>query len=75
MPRPGTRLSPEAAENQRAAERRWHLENYENLSLPLRKGKRDAYKRLAAARGLSVSAMIQTYMDDEYERQLGSRPE
>ena len=71
MPRRGARLSPEAAQHQKEATAAWHARNYENLSLPLKKGKRDAWKALAAARGQSVSGMIQTYMDREYEREFG----
>lgn len=65
MPRRGTKLSPDAAQRNNEAIARWKAENIENLSIGLRKGKRDAYKRIAAARGTSVSAMIQTYMDEE----------
>ena len=65
MPRKGTQLSPEAVQRNNEAIARWKAENIENLSIGLRKGKRDAYKRLAAARGTSVSAMIQSYMDAE----------
>lgn len=71
MPRRGARLSPEAAQRQKEAIAEWHAKNYENLSLPLKKGKRDAWKALAAARGESVSGMIQMYMDREYEREFG----
>lgn len=65
MPRPGTKLTPKAAANNAAAIARWHAENSENLSVSLRKGKRDAYKRLAQKRGQSVAGMIQAYMDAE----------
>ena len=65
MPRRGTNLSPEAAAKQSDAIKRWHIENYENMSVCLRKGKRDAYKQLAAIRGTSVSAMIQGYLDEQ----------
>lgn len=65
MPRKGTRLSPEAAARQNEAIARWKLEHTENLSISLRKGKRDAYKRLAQKRGQSVAGMIQAYMDAE----------
>lgn len=68
MPRKGAKLSPESKARQDAAIARWKVEHYENLSIGLRRGKREAYKRLAAARGTSVSAMIQQYMDAEYEK-------
>lgn len=63
MPRKGTILSPAAAERQAAAAAEWHAKHYENLSVPLRKGKRDAYKELASKRGTSVSRLIQDYLD------------
>ena len=65
MPRKGVNLSPEAKAKNEAAIAKWHLEHYENLSIALKKGKREAYKKLAAKRGISVSAMIQEYMDGE----------
>ena len=65
MPRKGTQLSPEAAAKNAASITRWKAENIENLTIGLRKGKRDAYKRLAALRGTSVAALIQNYMDNE----------
>lgn len=69
MPRKGANLSAAASENQRTAIARWKKENTDNLSLPLRKGKREAYKQLAAIRGTSVSRMIQDYMDGECVRE------
>lgn len=71
MPRKGTNLSPEAKEKNQKAITAWKIENMENLSIGLRKGKREKYKRLAAARGLSVSGMIQQYMDAEYRKEFG----
>ncbi len=75
MPRRGTKLSPVAAERQAEAIAAYHSEHYENLSLHLKKGKRDAWKRLAEARGASMSAMIQTYMDGEYQKEFGQNIE
>lgn len=75
MPRKGTTLSPEAAAKQSAAIRDWKAANVENLSVGLRKGKRNAYRRLAEARGTSVSAMIQGYMDAEYLKEFGKEIE
>lgn len=63
MPRKGTSLSPSAKAKNQQAIVRWKLEHTENLSVSLRKGKRDAYKRLAAMRGTSVSALIQDHLD------------
>lgn len=52
-----------------ASQNRWKTEHYQNLSIALRKGKRDAYKELAKKRGTSVSAMIQAYMDEELRKE------
>lgn len=71
MPRKGANLSPEAKEKNQKAITAWKIENMENLSIGLRKGKREKYKRLAAARGLSVSGMIQQYMDAEFIKEFG----
>lgn len=65
MPRKGTVLSASAKGKNDRAIKRWKTEHYENLSIGLRNGKRDAYKKLAETRGTSVSAMIQNYLDDE----------
>lgn len=72
MPRKGANLSPEAKEKNQKAITAWKIENMENLSIGLRKGKREKYKRLAAARGLSVSGMIQQFMDAEYKKEFGA---
>lgn len=69
MPRKGVKMSPAAIANQNAAIARWKVEHTDNLSVSLRKGKREAYKRLAELRGTSVSAMIQAYMDGECQRE------
>lgn len=74
MPRKGTVLSPDAAQRQKDAIAAYHAENYENLSVHLRKGKREAYKKLAAARGVSLSFLIQDYLDREHEKEFGSKP-
>lgn len=65
MPRKGVKMSPAAVANQNAAIARWKVEHTDNLSVSLRKGKREAYKKLAELRGTSVSGMIQSYMDAE----------
>jgi len=69
MPRKGVKMSSKAIENQNKAIARWKVEHTDNLSLSLRKGKREAYKKLAELRGTSVSTMIQDYMDGECERE------
>ncbi len=70
MPRRGVTMSPEATAKNNEAIKAWKLKNIDNLSIGLRKGKREAYKRLAAARGTTVSAMIQQYMDREYKKEF-----
>ena len=69
MPRKGVKMSPAAIANQNRAIARWKVEHTDNLSVSLRKGKRDAYKKLAELRGTSVSGMIQAYMDAECTRE------
>ncbi len=69
MPRKGVKMSPDAIANQNRAIARWKVEHTDNLSVSLRKGKREAYKRLAELRGTSVSKMIQDYMDKECQRE------
>ena len=65
MPRKGSNPpTPEVKAKNDAAIAAWHAKNIENLSIGLRKGKRDAYKRLAEKLGTSVSALVQLYMDD-----------
>ena len=67
MPRKGTKLSPEAAERQQASIKAWHAENTEKIIFAVRKGKREKYKALAACRGISLSKLIQDYLDAECE--------
>ena len=74
MPRRGVKLTKEADAKNRAANAAWKQAHIENLSIGLRIGKRDAYKRLAEARATSVSAMIQNYMDEEYRKEFGEDP-
>jgi hypothetical protein len=64
MPRKGANLSAEAKEKNAEAIKRWHRENTEGLTIRLRKGKREEYNRLAAARGISLSALIQSLLDE-----------
>lgn len=74
MPRKGVKLSDQAKEKNVAAIKRWHAENTEGLAIRLKKGKRDAYNRLAQARGVSVSALVQSLMDEEYRKEFGVLP-
>jgi len=68
MPRKGANLSAEAKEKNAEAIKRWHRENTEGLTIRLRKGKREEYNRLAAARGISLSALIQSLLDEELRK-------
>lgn len=68
MPRKGVNLSAEAKEKNAEAIKRWHRENTEGLTIRLRKGKREEYNRLAAARGVSLSALIQSLLDEELRK-------
>lgn len=68
MPRKGVNLSAEAKEKNAEAIKRWHRENTEGLTIRLRKGKREEYNRLAAARGISLSALIQSLLDAELHK-------
>lgn len=68
MPRKGVNLSAEAKEKNAEAIKRWHRENTEGMTIRLRNGKREEYNRLAAARGISLSALIQSLLDDELRK-------
>lgn len=69
MPRKGVNLSAEAKEKNAEAIKRWHRENTEGLTIRLRKGKREEYNRLASARGISLSALIQSLLDEELRKE------
>lgn len=56
-------LSPEAAAKQQAAQKEWHRENLERISVNVPKGKRELYKAKAAARGVSLNRLILDYLD------------
>ena len=68
MPRKGTKLSEEAAQRQREAIRAWHKENTVAITFRVRKEKQPLYKELAARRGVSLSKVIQDYLDAECEK-------
>lgn len=75
MPRKGVKMSPEAVKKNNEAIAKWKVEHTDNLSVSVRKGKREAYKRLAQLRGTSVSAMIQEFMDAECRKEGLELPE
>lgn len=61
-------LSPEAKKRQLEAIKRWHAENTVKIVFRVRKEKRELYKALAARRGVSLSKLIQDYLDAECAR-------
>ncbi len=69
MPRKGTKLTAEAEANNARAIARWKKENVDNLSIGVRKGKREAYRELAQRRGTSLSELVQRFLDAECERE------
>lgn len=69
MPKRGTVLSPEAIANNAHAIARWKKANIDNLSIGVRKGKREAYKQLAEVRGTTLSRLVQDYLDAECARE------
>ena len=54
---------------QNRATQKYIKENLEIVSFRVRKGKRKAYNDLAAKRGLSLSNMLETYLDGECEKE------
>ena len=69
MPRKGTNLSEDAEAKQREAIKAWHRENTVAITFRVRKEKQPRYKALAARRGVSLSGMIQAYLDGECEKE------
>ena len=69
MPRKGAKLSKEAQAKQTEAIRAWHKENTVAITFRVRKEKQPRYKELAARRGMSLSGMIQAYLDGECEKE------
>lgn len=69
MPRKGAKLSAEAQARQLEAIKAWHKEHTVAVSFRIRKEKHPLYKELAARRGVSLSGMIQAYLDAECEKE------
>lgn len=52
------------SKSQLLATARYHDKNYDRISIDLKKGKRDFYKREAEKRGLSLAMLIQTGVEE-----------
>lgn len=67
MPRPGTKLSPEAKARQDAAIDAWHKVNTELVKFTIRvpKGCAGAYRELAARRGRSLTGIVRDYLNEQ----------
>lgn len=68
MARPRMYSPEEAKHRQYTAQAKWRRENLQYMNIALPNGKRDLYKKLAEYHGTTVSAMVQDYMDDSYEK-------
>ena len=68
------KMSEEARRNQSKAQLEWHKENYDAIKFSVKKGKREAYKRLAEAKETSLAGLIQDALDCEYEKTFGEKP-
>ena len=70
MPRKGTVLSEAAAQHQREATAAWHKEHTEVLkfAIRVRKDNADAYRQLAARRGVSLTSLIRDYLNAECQK-------
>lgn len=51
---------------QRAAEMRWHKEHYEQIAIRLPKGYRNKLNAIASQKGVSMAALIKTYIDENW---------
>lgn len=59
-------LSESAARKQREAQKKWHKEHLDKLSICVPKGWRDRYNDLAKKRGISLSSIVSNYLKLEY---------
>lgn len=62
------RMTPEAAQREEEAKRRWHRENYERLTVDVPKGMIEALTQLAQRRGLSRRKLIVELLQAEIEK-------
>lgn len=54
---------------QKKAAEKYINNNLEIVSFRVKKGKREAYKKLSEKRGISLSEMLSTYLDHECEKE------
>ena len=62
--------SPESMAKRKAYTAAWNKEKTETILIRVRKGKKEAYKAAAAARGQSLTGMIVEYLDTQIEQEL-----
>lgn len=55
-------------EAQKRATTKFEHNNYDKITIRLKKGQREEYKRKAAARGLSLNAYIIKLMEEDKDR-------
>ena len=63
------RMTPEAAQREEEAKRRWHRENYDRLTVDVPKGMIEALTLLAQRRGLSRRSLIINILQREIEKE------
>lgn len=59
------RMSPDAAQREEEAKRRWHKENYDRLTVDVPKGMLNELTDLAAERGISRRQLILGILERE----------
>lgn len=62
-------MSPEAAQREDEAKRRWHRENYERLTVDVPKGMIEDLTQLAQRRGLSRRKLLVELLQAEIEKE------
>lgn len=62
-------MSPEAAQREDEAKRRWHRENYERLTVDVPKGMIENLTQLAQRRGVSRRQLIISLLQEEIEKE------
>lgn len=62
------RMSPEAAQREDEAKRRWHRENYERLAVDVPKGLIEDLTQLARRRGMSRRQLVISVLQREIDK-------
>lgn len=62
--------SPAAIAREREAQKKWHKENIERLTIGLPKGMRARYRLIAQRRGISVAALIKYHLNREFLKEV-----